>query len=67
MLARYGTQGALDPTFGGDGLVTTEFTDSGASSGADVALGGDGTILAAGWLPSRWRPAPGIALLSPAT
>jgi uncharacterized delta-60 repeat protein len=49
VLARYDTQGALDPTFGGDGLVTTEFADSGASSGADVALGGDGAILAAGW------------------
>ncbi len=49
VLARYDSQGALDPTFGGDGLVATEFTDSVASQGTDVALGSDGTILAAGW------------------
>ena len=49
VLARYDSRGALDPTFGGDGLVATEFTDSVASEGTDVALQSDGTILAAGW------------------
>jgi uncharacterized delta-60 repeat protein len=49
VLARYDSEGALDPTFGGDGLVTTAFPDSLALEANDVALGSDGTILAAGW------------------
>jgi uncharacterized delta-60 repeat protein len=45
-VARYLVDGALDVTFGGDGLVTTDF---GAPSGAaDVSLQADGKIVAAG-------------------
>ena len=49
VLARYGSQGALDPTFGGDGLVATEFAGSVGSEGNGVALGSNGMILAGGW------------------
>jgi uncharacterized delta-60 repeat protein len=47
VLARYTVSGALDPTFDGDGKVTTDF--GGRSDGADeVALQPDGKIVAAG-------------------
>jgi uncharacterized delta-60 repeat protein len=46
-VARYRTGGALDPTFGGDGVVRTNFTDS-FDDGIDVALQPDGRIVAAG-------------------
>jgi uncharacterized delta-60 repeat protein len=47
VLARYTVRGALDPTFDGDGKVTTDF--GGRSDGADdVALQPDGKIVAAG-------------------
>src|SRR5829696_2570314 len=46
-LARYNPNGALDPTFSGDGKQTTDF--GGGSDGASgVALQGDGEIVAAG-------------------
>ncbi len=46
-LARYETTGALDPTFGGDGKVITNFTR--AFDGAfSVAIQSDGKIVAAG-------------------
>ncbi|MFO1008373.1 MAG: protein kinase [Planctomycetaceae bacterium] len=46
-LARYRTDGSLDPTFDGDGRSITEFgvSDSHANS---IALQGDGKIIAAG-------------------
>jgi uncharacterized delta-60 repeat protein len=46
-LARYNPDGTLDPTFGGDGRVTTNYTahDDGASG---VAVQRDGKIVAAG-------------------
>jgi uncharacterized delta-60 repeat protein len=46
-LARYDTSGALDPTFGGDGKVTTGFVTGGAFA-TDVAIQADGKIVAAG-------------------
>jgi uncharacterized delta-60 repeat protein len=46
-LARYDTNGTLDPTFGGDGRVTTSFTD-GEDGASAVAIQADGKILAAG-------------------
>jgi uncharacterized delta-60 repeat protein len=47
VLARYTVSGALDPTFDGDGKVTTDF--GGRSDGADdVALQRDGKIVAVG-------------------
>ena len=47
-LVRYNPNGSLDPTFGGDGTVTTDF--SGGNDGAtDVALQTDGKIVVAGF------------------
>ncbi len=47
VLARYTVSGALDPTFDGDGKVTTDF--GGRSDGADdVAIQTDGKLVAAG-------------------
>ena len=46
-LARYRTDGSLDPTFGGDGKVTTDFSSSDDRAFA-VALQPDGKIVAAG-------------------
>jgi uncharacterized delta-60 repeat protein len=46
-LARYNTDGSLDPTFDGDGKVTTDF--AGASDEANaISIQGDGKIVAAG-------------------
>src|SRR5262245_4740532 len=53
-LARYETDGSLDPTFGGDGIVTTDFRGPMATANA-VAFQPDGKILAAG--VSADRPA----------
>ena len=44
-MARTGTAGALDTSFGGDGEVTWSFTPG---SAGDVAIQGDGKIVAAG-------------------
>jgi uncharacterized delta-60 repeat protein len=46
-LARYTTDGSLDPTFGGDGMVTTDFTRKGDGAFA-VAVQPNGKIVAAG-------------------
>jgi uncharacterized delta-60 repeat protein len=46
-LARYDAAGALDPTFGGDGKVTTNYT-SGADYFDDIVLDGNGKLVAAG-------------------
>ena len=46
-LVRYSDDGALDTTFGGDGIVTTRFSRADDSVHA-VAVGGDGTVVAAG-------------------
>jgi uncharacterized delta-60 repeat protein len=48
-LARYNAGGALDGTFSGDGKVTTSFGGTSDPNGAhDVAIQGDGAIVAAG-------------------
>ena len=47
-LARYNTDGSLDPTFDGDGLVTTDFAGDFDRARA-MAIQGDGKIVAAGW------------------
>lgn len=47
VLARYTVSGALDPTFDGDGKVTTDF-GARADGADDVALQADGKIVAAG-------------------
>ncbi|MGH2724888.1 MAG: delta-60 repeat domain-containing protein [Actinomycetota bacterium] len=46
-LARYNTNGTLDPTFGGDGKVTANFT-AGGDFAAGVAIQANGKIVAAG-------------------
>ena len=46
-VARYNTDGSLDPTFDGDGKVTTDFASS-HDQGFAVALQGDGKIVVAG-------------------
>jgi uncharacterized delta-60 repeat protein len=45
-LARYNANGSLDTTFDGDGKVTTDFGDN--ANVNDVAIQGDGKIVAAG-------------------
>jgi uncharacterized delta-60 repeat protein len=47
-LARYQPDGALDPAFGGDGKVTTQFGSSGRQSARGVAIQADGKIVATG-------------------
>ena len=47
-LARYNPDGSLDPSFSGDGLVTTAFPGAEHSWGTSVAVQSDGKILVAG-------------------
>ena len=47
VLVRYNADGTLDSTFGGDGSVTTDFTD-GVDAANAVAIQADGKIVAAG-------------------
>jgi uncharacterized delta-60 repeat protein len=53
MLARLTASGALDPTFGGDGFVTTDF-QGGPDKFFTVLIQPDGKIVAAGraWIPN---------------
>jgi uncharacterized delta-60 repeat protein len=46
-LARYNTDGTLDPTFGGDGKVTTQFQDT-VGTAYGVAVQANGRIVAVG-------------------
>ena len=52
-LARYGADGSLDPTFGGDGKVTTEFGSYTSDTAYAVALQPDGKIVVAGTSNAR--------------
>jgi uncharacterized delta-60 repeat protein len=55
-LARYSANGGLDPTFDGDGKVTTDFGGRSDRAG-DVAIQPDGKIVAAGsGFPAAVRP-----------
>ena len=56
-LARYDTGGALDPTFGTDGIVTTDLS-TGWDEAKGVAIQGNGKIVAAGLAKpgNPWRP-----------
>jgi uncharacterized delta-60 repeat protein len=47
-LARYRTDGRLDPTFGGDGRVTTAFPGAEGLGGSDGTIQTNGKILVAG-------------------
>jgi uncharacterized delta-60 repeat protein len=53
VLTRYRTNGVLDPSFGGDGIVQTRF-QAGLSLGTAVAIQADGAIVVAGWAGSRF-------------
>ncbi|WP_031002346.1 DUF11 domain-containing protein [Streptomyces sp. NRRL F-5727] len=65
-LTRYNTDGALDPTFGGDGIVTTDFVGANNDEGRGLALQPDGKIVAVGgstdwggngaWAAARYLP-----------
>jgi uncharacterized delta-60 repeat protein len=48
VLARYTSDGALDPSFGGDGKVSTSFTTTGGDAATAVAIQADGKIVAGG-------------------
>ncbi|MGZ4136650.1 MAG: hypothetical protein ACXVPX_03685 [Actinomycetota bacterium] len=48
VVARYTADGVLDPTFGGDGMVSTSFEAKGGDAAVAVAVLPDGEILAAG-------------------
>lgn len=41
--------GSLDPSFGGDGTVTTDFQGAAGDRGRQIALQADGKILEVGW------------------
>jgi uncharacterized delta-60 repeat protein len=56
-IARYGTDGALDTTFSGNGKAATDFSPRRLDGATDVALQADGQILAAG--VAGVRPGPG--------
>jgi uncharacterized delta-60 repeat protein len=47
-LARYNSDGSLDPSFGGDGKVITHFAEGSIDTAAAVAIQADGRIVAAG-------------------
>ncbi len=49
-LARYTSSGALDPSFGGDGRVVTNFT-AGFDAAYAVGIQADGKVVAAGGVP----------------
>jgi uncharacterized delta-60 repeat protein len=48
-VARFQADGALDTTFGGDGMVESPFPSPISSGAVAVALQGDGKIVVAGW------------------
>jgi len=50
-VARYNSDGSLDTTFGGDGIVTTDL-DASDDAGYGLALQVDGRILVTGWSSS---------------
>ncbi|MFD4372453.1 calcium-binding protein [Streptomyces sp. NPDC058486] len=65
-LTRYHPDGSLDATFGGDGIVTTDFVGANNDEGRGVALQPDGKIVAVGgstdwggngaWAAARYLP-----------
>jgi uncharacterized delta-60 repeat protein len=48
-LVRYDTGGTLDPTFDGDGIVTTSFPGCPQATPNALAIGADGTIVVSGF------------------
>lgn len=54
-LARYRTDGSLDPTFGNRGLVLTEILPGHIDNASSVLLQADGKIVAAGGTRRMWQ------------
>ena len=63
-LARYNPNGSLDPTFSGDGKLTTDFGFGPDDAANGVAVQGDGKIVAVGTHERGW---PAATSPSPAT
>ena len=61
-LARYDMSGTLDPSFDGDGLVLTNFTNGFDGADAGVAIQSDGKIVAAGSADASATTGTGFAL-----
>ena len=59
-LARYNPNGSLDPSFDGDGKVSTGFTPGWADEGDGIALAPDGKIVATGRGTPAGRSGPGV-------
>jgi uncharacterized delta-60 repeat protein len=62
-IARFRRDGTLDPTFGGDGKVTTEVTGGFYEGATDVAIQADGKIVAVGARtrdPTSWPSATAV-------
>lgn len=62
VVARYDTDGVLDPTFDGDGLVVMEYAGAGRDSANALALQADGAIVVAGSYAPLMSGGPVIAL-----
>jgi uncharacterized delta-60 repeat protein len=64
-LVRYGTDGSLDDTFGGDGTVLTDFFSDDSDMIFALTILGDGRILAAGSADTGGPRGPDFALAAP--
>jgi uncharacterized delta-60 repeat protein len=60
-LARFNTDGSLDPTFDNDGMVTTTFPFNGSEEVTAIAIQPDGKIVAAGMVNRKY----GLARYNP--
>jgi uncharacterized delta-60 repeat protein len=60
-LVRYTTEGALDPTFGGNGIVTNQIADH--AWAYDLAIQADGKVVVAGHVDMTGAPTARIALI----
>jgi uncharacterized delta-60 repeat protein len=59
VVARFTSAGALDPSFGERGIVTTRIEQDGASQAFAATLDGDGRLLVVGYNGGRKRDRPG--------
>jgi uncharacterized delta-60 repeat protein len=53
VLGRFNTDGTLDPSFGSDGKVTTDFGRKGGEAALGIAIQADGKIVAVGYAGSH--------------
>ena len=61
-LVRYTPDGALDPTFDGDGKVVTDFGTAGMNVANDLAVQGDGRVVVLGWAETTAAGAARVSL-----